>query len=337
MEEKMEFTQYTCPVCDKRFENGDDVVVCPECGAPHHRECFENNGKCFYEDRHAPGFSFENADKADGDNDESESDSPDLVICPKCKASNEKTSFYCGTCGYPLNSEDRTNQQYSQANNGRNSAQGTPFGFGSAGNPAFDPLVGLDSEEEIADNVKVGEAAKFIGKSTPYYLMVFNRIKKFGSGKFNFSAFLFSGAYFIYRKMYVPGIIMMLVMIGTNLGTTAITMANYNWMNELGYTDMFNGVYRGGFNSDQMTAIFLTAGLNILRYAVMVLSGIFANKIYYKHCTKRINQIKNESTESELNKNLETKGGVNLPMAISFFAAYFVIYQLSGLYLMFQS
>ena len=29
----MEFTQYTCPVCDKRFENGDDVVVCPECGS----------------------------------------------------------------------------------------------------------------------------------------------------------------------------------------------------------------------------------------------------------------------------------------------------------------
>ena len=238
--------------------------------------------------------------------------------------------------GLRQKTEDRTDQQYNQADNTRRSAQGSPFGFGSAGNPTFDPLVGLNSEEEISDNVKVGEAAKFIGKSTPYYLMVFNRIKKFGSGKFNFSAFLFSGAYFIYRKMYVLGIILTLVMISINLGTTAITMANYNWMSELGYREMFNGIYNGGFNSDQMTAIFLSAGLNMLRYAIMVFSGLFANKLYYKHCTKKINQIKSTSTESELNKNLETNGGVNLPMAISFFAAYFVIYQLSGLYLFFQ-
>ena len=35
----MDFTKYTCPVCGETFQNGDDVVVCPECGAPHHREC----------------------------------------------------------------------------------------------------------------------------------------------------------------------------------------------------------------------------------------------------------------------------------------------------------
>lgn len=37
----MEFTEYKCPVCDKQFKKGDDIVVCPECGAPHHRECYE--------------------------------------------------------------------------------------------------------------------------------------------------------------------------------------------------------------------------------------------------------------------------------------------------------
>ena len=67
MEDFMEFTDYFCPVCEKRFINGDDVVVCPECGAPHHRECFEQLGHCFYEDRHSPGFSFENADNEQPD------------------------------------------------------------------------------------------------------------------------------------------------------------------------------------------------------------------------------------------------------------------------------
>ena len=41
----MEFTEYKCPVCGEQFKKGDDIVVCPECGAPHHRECYEKEGR----------------------------------------------------------------------------------------------------------------------------------------------------------------------------------------------------------------------------------------------------------------------------------------------------
>lgn len=53
----MEFTEYKCPVCDKQFKKGDDVVVCPECGTPHHRECYEKEGHCHFADRHGADFS----------------------------------------------------------------------------------------------------------------------------------------------------------------------------------------------------------------------------------------------------------------------------------------
>ena len=191
----MEFTQYTCPVCENRFENGDDVVVCPECGAPHHRECWEELGHCFYEERHGEGFSFEDAADGDGENGDT---AAETVVCQRCGAENEKTNFYCGTCGYPMHAEDRTEQTNAQqTQNQPPYSQGMPFGFGATGNPMYDPMAGMNSEEEIADGVKVGEAAKFIGKNTPYYLQVFRRIRQFGSGKFNFSAFLFTGAYFL--------------------------------------------------------------------------------------------------------------------------------------------
>ena len=52
----MEFSEFQCPVCNKTFQDGDDVVVCPECGAPHHRECYEQNGHCFYEDTRMYNF-----------------------------------------------------------------------------------------------------------------------------------------------------------------------------------------------------------------------------------------------------------------------------------------
>lgn len=42
----MKYTNYKCPVCNNQFTEEDDVVVCPECGTPHHRECYIQNGNC---------------------------------------------------------------------------------------------------------------------------------------------------------------------------------------------------------------------------------------------------------------------------------------------------
>ena len=44
-----------CPVCNQEFKDGDDIVTCPVCGTPHHRECYKKIGHCFNEDKHAEG------------------------------------------------------------------------------------------------------------------------------------------------------------------------------------------------------------------------------------------------------------------------------------------
>jgi hypothetical protein len=36
----------SCPVCTKSFREGDDIVVCPDCGTPHHRACYSEIGRC---------------------------------------------------------------------------------------------------------------------------------------------------------------------------------------------------------------------------------------------------------------------------------------------------
>ena len=48
----MKYSNYKCPVCNNQFNEEDDVVVCPECGTPHHRECYIENGKCVNADKH---------------------------------------------------------------------------------------------------------------------------------------------------------------------------------------------------------------------------------------------------------------------------------------------
>lgn len=47
-----------CPVCGKEFAEGDDVVSCPECGTPHHRECYKSLGKCVNKDKHGTDFVY---------------------------------------------------------------------------------------------------------------------------------------------------------------------------------------------------------------------------------------------------------------------------------------
>ena len=41
-----------CPVCKAKLFEDDDIVVCPDCGAPHHRSCWKQIGHCAYTDAH---------------------------------------------------------------------------------------------------------------------------------------------------------------------------------------------------------------------------------------------------------------------------------------------
>ena len=48
-----------CFACGKKIMEDDDVVVCPECGTPYHRSCWEKNGKCINIWLHRDGKTWE--------------------------------------------------------------------------------------------------------------------------------------------------------------------------------------------------------------------------------------------------------------------------------------
>ena len=45
---------YGCPCegCGRPLALTDDIVVCPDCGAPYHRECYEKLGRCIHTPAH---------------------------------------------------------------------------------------------------------------------------------------------------------------------------------------------------------------------------------------------------------------------------------------------
>ena len=52
----MKYENSICPGCGEAFKEDDDVVVCPECGTPQHRQCYINHGGCVNTALHGQGF-----------------------------------------------------------------------------------------------------------------------------------------------------------------------------------------------------------------------------------------------------------------------------------------
>ncbi len=97
----MRYRNYKCDGCEKPFESEDDIVVCPECATPQHRECYEKNGCCVNEHLHAEGFQWqgeklESSEKAE---DVSADQSNEKLVCPNCSHKNPAGSIECENCG----------------------------------------------------------------------------------------------------------------------------------------------------------------------------------------------------------------------------------------------
>ncbi len=62
-----------CEVCREPFKDDDDIVYCPDCGAPVHRSCWHEKGECPYAHLHGEGFVWKPAEE------EKEQEEPDAL------------------------------------------------------------------------------------------------------------------------------------------------------------------------------------------------------------------------------------------------------------------
>lgn len=318
----MDFNGIKCPVCNIKFKDGDDIVVCPECGTPHHRECYEKENRCANEEKHTDGYSF---NKEDTFNDSDNTDSNrDKIICPRCKNENEKGMFYCGRCGYPLSMQ---NTQYPGNNTNNTNPNYANF---------MDPMAGVNPEEDMGDGVTAGEISKFVQNNTPYFIRVFSNIKNFSKGRFSFVGFLFSGGYLLYRKMYKIGAVITAVMLilwtaelyihyCTPAGQKMMELMNSYYISATDSTQAMNELYKGVMSLDTPNLIVLGIMYfcSFAQLAIRIITAVFANRWYFKHCKEKIAEIKRDNSNPE--SVIQTKGGVNTAIAVSFFIVYIII------------
>lgn len=305
-----------CIVCSEKFSTDDDIVVCPECGTPYHRDCYNKEGKCVNDVLHKTGGSWKPAYDT-GNSAENNA----ATVCRHCGNVNPPMTLFCYRCGMPSdnisNDSDMSKQTYRGIDiNESPDAYNANNSDGFPGINAYlinfsDPLCGFNPEEDV-EGVKMADLGDFVGSNTHYYLPIFKRFKETGHTlSWNFCAMLFPELYFSYRKMPLIALIAWLGRIISQIPQTIVTLSQIKGLGALSEAVASIDVTSSSFSGVMMIgyAIF---------YSLMFLMGFNANKFYYRNAIKKIKAVKAKSNGYDIRGEIVRKGGTSALLLVLF-------------------
>ncbi len=276
-----------CPVCNENFQPNDDIVVCPVCGSPHHRDCYKKNGECGNFEKHNVGFRWA-PENAEAPTNEPINNEPQNKVPPFMS-------------GQPFSSQD---------------ASSTVF-FGNGTNPlSLFP-------KEMEDDVSTDDVAEFVGLSAPKYVQNFFYAKS-NKRTFNWAAFFFTPYWFFYRKLYKLGAIFLAITLLLSIGFSFMPPVQKFYTDMTEWTEKYNFESFSSLTEEELaqaneernalvfenltgTALVLVQGG--LGLAIQIFIGFKANKWYYDHSIKNIKKIKAEEPDVQKQRLLLFKSG----------------------------
>ncbi len=265
------FLNEDCVICSIKIEGNSDIVVCPECGAPSHRECFKKQGFCSYhKDKLTDSEDF--FWKEEHPIDFTKSTSQDKSICNKCGKENDFSGIFCESCGGDLNKNMQSFQKYPSSFFGQNKDI-------------------IDSGEDIA-GIPVKDIAIFVGENSNYFIPKFREFDKKNGKKYiiNLSCLFLDFYYFIYRKINLFAIFLIILFFLMSIPSVLTT------------------IYPNSSQSFVMLSfISIMLSFFIKFYIAFSFNHIYYKNVIKK--IKRIK--KNSISEEEYILNITNRGGVS--------------------------
>ena len=307
------YTGNHCPVCEQAFTDDDDIVVCPDCGTPYHRACWQKVGACLHQSEHAAGFEW-----VPEFGPEAEAAAHDAV-CPNCGTHNEPGAARCSHCGVPLPRHGEDPQQPAgpvyarQPGSVPDRQPAGPRMEGYSAGPDGGIYRREVGPEDAIDGVKAKHWAAFVGRSPMYYLMQFFRMEATKHRvTFSFSAFFLGPAYLLYRKMWKYGLLtaaLSLLFFMPGLMSTAV---------------YYDADFFGSMPLGWLPAV--TTVCDIANWGMRVLLALFSVSLYEKHGKARIESICARFPEGpDRTEELARSGGTSLAAAILYFAVILLV------------
>lgn len=272
----------SCACCKAYLFEEDDVVYCPVCGAPHHRDCYNKTGHCSLEALH-------------GTENEYNPEAQENIKPP------EKEKYKtCNICG----------ETYSAELKGCPKCENTPLGaFNIYQN--FDFLGGVPADHIIEDDITAEQAKKFVLSNTHRYIPKFAILNKNNKISWNWMAFLFPCGWMLSRKMYKNGIIAGMLSIIASFLTYPLSLQLYQlgFSQNTGYAKMASELMAILPDIGLAVIIFSLIG-GIFNLAIRVVSALFGDYLYRSYTIATIKEINLTSEDAEY--DFRKKGGTNI-------------------------
>ena len=317
-----------CPVCNEKFTPQDDVVVCPDCGAPHHRACYQENGRCAHQEQHGEGFLWQ-PEALPGSLPAGQTGQ---VQCPRCGMTNSAAEQNCRQCGIPLLREKQGEEH--PLNQEPFSQQPRPM---SPQETYAQKLAAVEVE-----GIPLKDLITFVRKNPLYFSNMFALLSKRASfPSVNWAALIFNFFYFFYRKMYKYGFIILGILAIFKLPSFILLYKLWPQYLEMMPTFLadFSKVY--SFIPDFTGLETLQMLSSIGDYLVLFSSlacGFLANRLYLRHCVGKVRAIRekvNPGTAgySRYQQELLTQGSTSskavvllaILLVVGFYAVTFLI------------
>ncbi len=304
-----------CMVCSEKFTFEDDVVICPECGTPYHRACYEKSGSCVNTALHKSGGTWKPSYDVGSDGAENSE-----TVCAFCGYTNPPLTLFCRRCGMPApgihSDANGMEQRYDGVNiNDDPDAYNRNANSGMFIDPFFvnfsDPLCGLSPDEDF-DGVKLAELGDHVGTNTHYYIPLFKQFKELGR-KFslNFPAMLFPEFYFAYRKMPLMAVLALILKV---IAALPQFIYLFSGTSDFGILSVFASQF------DVRSAAFRGVVMlgTAISYAAMFTFGMFGNRLYYDHSLKHIKKLKELFGGMAPRDVITKKGGTSALLLVLF-------------------
>ena len=293
----------SCPHCEAAFTDTDDIVACPVCGAPHHRDCWKENGGCACADTHGTEEQWSRekamasaATTEEIPNDEEDEDEDGIV---------EDTASFTEQAAPPFTSFDTPP---TAAFN-----EYTPFRTQSK------PCGGVDPEEIISGE-KACDVAQTVAANTPYYMPRFRWMSRRKLPfSWNWAAFLTPGCWLLFRKQYVAGSLVLGLRI---LGDLAMNLLTAIYFMPVMQEDTFDAMVAAmesvllNLSPVEFLLIYIVMiAISCITVAMHVGVGLFGNFLYMKHCARAIRKARNFYPEG-YRARLPVIGGTSAVLAL---------------------
>lgn len=323
---------YSCPVCGKPFAETDDIVACPQCGAPHHRDCWKQEGHCHFAADHGTERQWtrpEPQPAADPAAPTAPQGAPETApathACPRCGSVNPEFAEFCAHCGQPLETSDwssapggsRVPPYANTAGQPYSSPAGQPPYSGSYGEyapfhmPVMDPYGGIPATETIED-VPVEELASTVGQNSAYYIPKFFSMSRGGSKQiWNWPAFLLTPYWLLFRKNYLSG---GLVLLFFACKQVVMDVLAYTYVAPLleassGVT-MFDAIQSAMLRGELTSYMWITMLLLVADLLLRVVFGLIGNRLYMRTCIHRAKKLRAKNSYT-YRTDLMTAGGTS--------------------------